>query len=385
MNTKTETTKTRRSITVRAIIAALLALALFGCQRGPSAPPPSGDTSAPPPSESDPGSASAPDTSEPTPDGGDGELFELKAFTPSTFMEFTIADEMGFFRDAGIAIKYVGSQPTGVTDLQLIEQGVIDVSYSGHPSVVALGRISGIKVKMIAPGMVDAPDNPHVTYLVAKDSPLQTLDDIVGRKVAISGTGICTDGYLKYYLQQNGLDPDSVEFVTLPQAGQQELAVTQGIVDVTTSHTPHAAIALETGEVRKLGISWDIFGSPGAGLGARSLPEWIIDDHPDVAQGFVDAMYRARLWSNANPTEAQNLMAAVLGLEEGDVLALVQDENKTIDPEYIEPWVTLAEDVGIIEPGAITPEEIYTNEFVPKDAPESDKDLHWDGKVHNTY
>ncbi|MFP3154310.1 ABC transporter substrate-binding protein [Lachnospiraceae bacterium ZAX-1] len=315
------------------------------------------------------------------------DLFVLRAFTPTTFMEFTIADEMGFFRDGGIQIQYVGSLPTGMTDLQLIEQGEIDVSYSGHPSVVAQARLSGIKVKMIAPGMVDDEKNPHVTYLVKNDSELQTLDDIAGHKVGIGGTGVCTDGYLSYYLNSKGLDASSVEYVKLPQGGAPEQAVVQGLIDVTDSHTPYATLALATGEVRVLGKTWDIFGSPAAGLGARSLPEWIIDEHPDVAQGFVDAMYRARLWSNANPEESANLMAAVLGLKEGEVLPLIQDENKNIEPSYIDLWFELAESeaVGLWETGQITPEEIYTNDFVPKDAPASDADLHWDGEVHNTY
>ncbi|MDR1590183.1 MAG: ABC transporter substrate-binding protein [Oscillospiraceae bacterium] len=386
------TTLPRAARYLAAALAAALLFTASGC--GEKATGEQSPVGSPSPSSSSPAPSgrTAPETAPsdaPTDAGaspaGEEELFELRAFTPSTFMEFTIADEMGFFRDAGIKIKYVGSQPTGITDLQLIEQGEIDVSYSGHPTVVAQGRLAGLKVKMIVPGMVDGPDNPHVTYLVKEDSPLKTLDDIVGKKVAISGTGVCTDGYLRYYLTQRGLDPDSVEFVGLPQAGQQELAVVEGLVDVTTSHTPYASIALEAGGVRVLGRTWDIFGSPGAGLGARSLPEWIIDEHPDVAQGFVDAMYRARLWSNANPIEAQNLMAAVLGLEEGSVLALLQDENKLIDPSYIDHWVNLAEDIGLWEAGAVAADDIYTNEFVPKDAPESDKTLHWDGLVHNTY
>jgi ABC-type nitrate/sulfonate/bicarbonate transport system substrate-binding protein len=132
-------------------------------------------------------------------------------------------------------------------------------------------------------------------------------------------------------------------------------------------------------------MSWDVFHSPGAGLGARAIHDSIIEEHPDVAQGFVDAMYRGRIWSNRNPVEAQNLMAAVLGLEEGSVLALIQDENKNIDPEYIKLWMDLGEKVGVLRPGEVTAEEIYTNAFVPKDIPESDNTLHWDGLVHNDY
>ncbi|MDR3277498.1 MAG: ABC transporter substrate-binding protein [Oscillospiraceae bacterium] len=371
---------------IAAALAIIMVFALYACQKSAGETP---ATATPPAATTPPASdTTTPEDGAPAADPEpipEAELFELRAFTPTTFMEFTIADEMGFFRDAGIKIKYVGSQPTGITDLQLIEQGEIDVSYSGHPSVVAQSRLAGLKIKMIAPGMVDGPDNPHVTYLVKKDSPLQTLDDIVGKKVGYAGPGVCTDGYLKYYLNSKGLDSESVEFVTLPQGGQPELSVVEGLIDVTTSHTPYATLALETGDVRVLGKTWDIFASPAAGLGARSLPEWIIDEHPDVAQGFVDAMYRARLWCNANPAESADLMAAVLGLAPGSVLPLLQDENKNVVPEYIDLWIELAESVALWDAGAVDPADIYTNAFVPKDAPASDADLHWDGLVHNVY
>jgi hypothetical protein len=40
---------------------------------------------------------------------------------------------------------------------------------------------------------------------------------------------------------------------------------------------------------------------------------------------------------------------------------------------------------GLWNEGDITKDEIYTNEFVPKDAPESDKDLHWDGVPNRVF
>lgn len=318
--------------------------------------------------------------------GEEDGLHVLRAFKPKTFMEFTLADELGFFRDAGIKIKYVGAQPSGMTDLQLIEQGAIDVSYSGHPAVVAQARLSGLKVKMIAPGMVDDPDNPHVTYLVSKsNTTINSLKDIGGAKIGIASHTVCTDGYLKYYAQKNGIDPNSLDFQVMPTGGQPEQAVLQGFIDVTDSHTPYAGIAEATGQYRRIGTTWDIFGTPGAGLGARTLPEWIIENHPDVAQGFVDAMYRSRLWSNANPTEASKLMSAVLGLAEGEVETLVQDPNKNVTPSYLDLWFEIAEQVGLWKPGDIEPSDVYTNDFVPADPPASDDNLHWDGRLHNTY
>lgn len=313
-------------------------------------------------------------------------LYVLRAFTTTGFQEFQLADELGFFKDAGIKIKYVGALPSGTTDLQLIQQGQADVSYSGHPATVAQARLSGVQVTMVAPGMVDDPKHPHVTYLVKKgNSKINSLKDIGGAKIGISASGVCTDGYLKYYAQKNSINPKSLSFITMPTGGQPEQAVLQGLIDVTDSHTPYAGIAEDTGKYSIIGTTWDIFQTPAAGLGARTLPDWIIRNYPQVAQGFSDAMYRARLWSNANLTEAGNLVAAVLKLKPGDVRPTVQDSQKNITPSYIELWFNIAEEISLWKHGDIKETDIYTNAFVPKDAPVSDKTLSWSGKVQNNF
>ncbi|MDR1204159.1 MAG: ABC transporter substrate-binding protein [Peptococcaceae bacterium] len=313
------------------------------------------------------------------------ELFPLKAVTPPAgYGELLIADALNFFEEEGIDIVYIGTLGQGITDLQMIEQGECDVSYNGHPASVAQARLQGFKITMVAPGMVDDPDNPHVTYLVDKDSDLYAIDDLVGKKVGVTGTAACIDGYIKYYLNNKGLDSSSIEFVTLPQTWQMEQAVLQGLIDATTSHSTTASIAKTTDDYRVIGSSWTIFESPAAGLGARCLADRIIEEHPEVVQGFVNAMYRARLWINGHLEEAREIGAAYAGLEPEDLVGNVECPEKNIDNDWIKLWFDISEDIGLWEPGDILTTDIYTNQFIPRDAPESDKTLKWDGSIKDT-
>ncbi|MDR3258635.1 MAG: ABC transporter substrate-binding protein [Fusobacteriaceae bacterium] len=314
------------------------------------------------------------------------KLFNLRVVDPPVdYLEFVTAWELGFFEEEGINIEFIGTLPTGLKDLQAIEQGIIDASYSGHPSNIAQARLAGIKVKIVQPGMVDTAESPHVTYLVKKDSKIKSLDDLKGAKVGVSSIAVCSSGYVQYYLERGGWSKDDVEFLTFATSGTQEQAVIQGDIDVSTSHTPYAEITLKTGEVRSIGTTYDIFHSGAGGLGARTLAERIINEHPEVAQGFVNAMYRARVWTNDHFVEAGDLVAAVLGLNKGDVLAIYQDTNKNIDPDYLKIWFDIGIKIGFWKEGDITPDEIYTNQFVPKDAPAADKDLHWDGTPNRVF
>jgi sulfonate transport system substrate-binding protein len=293
-------------------------------------------------------------------------LFPIRVVTQTGFNEINVADELGFFKDEGIKIEYTGVLGQGVTEFQLLEQGINDAFVGSHPPSVAQARLAGVKVKIVAPGMVDNPDFPHVRYLVQKDSPITSLDQIAGKKVAISATGPCLDGYLKYYMKKNNIKGD-VEWVTLSKPGQEEQSLDQGLIEVTTSHPPYAGKELSSGNARQIATSWDILHSPGAGLSCRGFTEDFIAKHPDQVQGFVNAMYKARVWINSHQDEAKKIVAKFLNLEPDDLSVFWYDEEKSINPEYINEWYGIAEDIGLWKHGDITQEEIYTNDFVPKD------------------
>jgi ABC-type nitrate/sulfonate/bicarbonate transport system substrate-binding protein len=291
--------------------------------------------------------------------------------------ELVVADELGLFADEGIEIEYIGILQQGITEHQLLEQGEVDCFVQSHPPVVANARLAGLKSIAVAPGIVDNEQFPHVRYLVQTDSPIQSLDEAVGHKVSITNINPCADGYVKYYVKSQGLNPDDIEFVTLNGTGVQEQSLLQGLVDITTSHAPQSTQTLASGGAREINTSWEIFHSPGAGLSTRGFREDFIEAHPDVVQGFVNALYRARVWINNNMDESLEIVAESLGLGPNDLSSFYYDENKNIDPAYIEQWFEIAEDVGMWEKGDILPTDIYTNAFVPDDVPASDATLHW--------
>jgi ABC-type nitrate/sulfonate/bicarbonate transport system substrate-binding protein len=303
-------------------------------------------------------------------------LFKLRVVTQTTAAsETAIADRMGFFRDEGIEIVYVGTLGQGITQFQAIAQGDIDVYTQGHFTPLAQARLAGLKIVAVAPGMVDDPDNGHVTYLVREDSRLKTLDDLPGAKVGIGSQALCVSGYLQIYLEDRGLDFSKVELITMAQPGQPEQAVLQGLIDVTTSHSPHGGLALAAGGVRVIGKSWDIFQSPAAGLAIRGFSEEFVEKHPDIVQGWVNAMYRARVFNKTNPDQARLALADYFDFAPEDISANVFDQNKNFDPEWVQLWFDMSERLGYWNKGDVLPEDCYTNKFVPRDVPASDLDL----------
>jgi ABC-type nitrate/sulfonate/bicarbonate transport system substrate-binding protein len=353
---------------LKATLAILLTLVLLAGCSTPAANPPATTTTPP---------ATAGDTHTGD-DGEEHELFTLRVITQPIFNEVITADELGFFADEGIKIEYIGTVPTGVTEFQLLEQGEIDAFVSTHPPQVGQARVAGVKAVSVAPGSRDTREYPHIHYLVQNDSDIQSLDDLFGRQIGVASFSACTNGFVDTYL--TSVKPDfteaDVEYILIGQSLEQ--ALIQGLVDVITSHNPAAGVALATGEVREIASSSDILQEENFSLASRGFTEDFMVEHPEVVQGFVNAMYRGRLWINNNLDDAIQLNAYLLGVDPANITAVVYEEAKNNVPEAIDRWVEFGEAVGNWEPGAIKAEDIYSLEFVPEDAPASDATLRWE-------
>jgi ABC-type nitrate/sulfonate/bicarbonate transport system substrate-binding protein len=301
-------------------------------------------------------------------DGRNAEgLFVVRVANPANTSETVIGEVLGFFRDEGIQIEFIGATPSGVSIFQLLDTNQIDFSANGHPPELAQARLRGAKIKAIAGGIVDHPVYSHIRYLTPENSSIKTLDDIVGKKIGIATQGVCHNGYLQYYLKTRGLGAESAEFLSLGQGGLVEQSAALGAVDLAVGHPPHAERVFAGGGVRQVGTSWDIFQSPGAGLAVRAVREDLIEEHPEVVQGLVNALYKARIWANTHQEETKELMAKWLGIDKDSQSVFWFDTNKNIERSHIEKWFEISETLDLWKPGEIQPTDIYTNKFVPKD------------------
>ncbi|MDR2586728.1 MAG: ABC transporter substrate-binding protein [Coriobacteriales bacterium] len=307
-------------------------------------------------------------------DGSTGELFPIRVITQTVFNEIIVGDTLGFFEDEGIKIEYIGTLPQGVTEFQLLEQGEADAFVSVHPPQIGQARVAGIDAVAVAPGSRDTKLFPHMHYLVPEDSPIQTLDDLKGKTIGIPSIAACTTGLVEYWFANKSETADA-EFVAL--GTNLESALLQSQVDASTSHNPFAGKALAAGGLRRIATSNDVLQQEDFSLAGRGFLRSFIEEHPDVVQGFVNALYRSRLWINDHVDEAAALNATSMQLEPEDVSAALWETSKTLKPQDLERWVQLAEIIGNWEPGQIVAEELYDNSFgenIP-DVPESDKTL----------
>lgn len=297
---------------------------------------------------------------------GDKKLFKIKMPTQTGFNEFDVAIALGYFEEEGIEIEYTGVLQAGTSEVQTVVSGSNDV-FTGHPSNVAKAVLAGAKIKIVSPGMIDNADFVHMDYVVKKGGDIQTPEDAKKQKIkiAVSGTGSCSDLVALEWARKNGVPKENLEFVLMPEAQQQQ-AVTQGLVDVANLHPASYKKAHEVGEVQTLFTSWDVLKDPAAGSSIRGFSDKFIKDNPEVVKGFIRALNKVHIYINNNQEEAIKIVAKALDKKPEDLATFWYDEDPEIKDSYVQTWLDLMVTHGQLteeQAGKIKTTDLYTNEY----------------------
>lgn len=198
-------------------------------------------------------------------------------------------------------VSWVLSQGSN-RSLEYLNGGSIDfASTAGLAAVLSRANGSPIKTVYIA-------SRPEWTALaVRKDSPIKTLADLKGRKIAATKG---TDPYLFTLrsLEQAGLGKDDVELVHL-QHPDGRVALERGDVDAWAGLDPHLAASQLQSGARILYRNLD-FNS----YGVVSVTEGFAAEHLQTIKQVLQAYEKARQWARENPEPLAELLAKESGL-----------------------------------------------------------------------
>lgn len=198
-------------------------------------------------------------------------------------------------------VSWVLSQGSN-RSLEYLNSSSIDfASTAGLAAVLSRANGSPIKTVYIA-------SRPEWTALaVAKDSPIKTVADLKGKKIAATKG---TDPYLFTLraLQQAGLTKDDVELVHL-QHPDGRVALEKGDVDAWAGLDPHLAASQVQAGSRLLYRNVD-FNS----YGVLSVTEAYAKAQPHTIETVLKAYEKAREWARQNPDELAKLLATESGL-----------------------------------------------------------------------
>ena len=130
---------------------------------------------------------------------------------------FHLARKEGYFKDEGLNVEFVDS-PSGGESVGKLVSGEVDLSYSSYtPFFLAESRKAAQDkggIKLVADA---ASAGPGSTMVVATpDSSVKKIQDVAGKRVAITATGTISDLLTMSTLKTNHVDYKGIKWVPTP-------------------------------------------------------------------------------------------------------------------------------------------------------------------------
>ncbi|SDL89201.1 sulfonate ABC transporter substrate-binding protein [Pseudomonas indica] len=222
-----------------------------------------------------------------------GSLVLLKA---SGTLEKRLADK-------GIEVQWT-EFPAGPQLLEGLNVGSIDFGTTGEaPPIFA--QAAGADLLYVA---YEPPAPSGEAILVSKDSPLRSVAELKGKKIALN-KGSNVHYLLVRALEDAGLSIRDVTPVYLPPADARA-AFERGSVDAWVIWDPFQAAAEHQLQARTLRDGSGLVSNHQFYLAARPYAE----RHPEVIAVLVEEIRAIGEWTRANPDAATELVAPLLGL-----------------------------------------------------------------------
>lgn len=180
--------------------------------------------------------------------------------------------------------------PAAAPLVEALNAGAIDTGLVGD-APFTFGAAAGVPAKAIA---ATRQNQDGLAIVVPKDSPLQSLQDLKGKRIA-TGRGSIGHQLVLAALENAGLPIDAVDIVFLLPA-DAKAAYARGAVDAWSTWEPYVAQEEVLSGARRVADGRGI--TPGLSFQA-ARDEAIAARRAELAD-FVQRLAQARAWANAN-------------------------------------------------------------------------------------
>lgn len=188
---------------------------------------------------------------------------------------------------------------------EALNAGAVDIGALGDaPYVFALG--SGAPLKVVS--IIHMQGRFTTAILVPKDSPLQSVADLKGKRI-VTGRGSIGHFLAIKALREVGLRSSDVQFINLLPSDARG-ALDSGNADAWSTWEPYTTIAITQNGARVLRSGGDLLSSH---LYLAATGQAIADKRAQL-EDFAKRIERAYQWANQHPQEYAAAQARLTGL-----------------------------------------------------------------------
>jgi sulfonate transport system substrate-binding protein len=225
------------------------------------------------------------------------------------------------FKPLGVEIKWIDFQ-FGPPLLEAINVGSVDFGFVGDtPPIFA--QAGGAKIRYVA--AVKSDGNTQA-IIVPKDSPIKTLADLKGKRVAF-GKGSSAHNLLVASLEKAGLSWSDITPAPLAPA-DATAAFVKGSVDAWSIWDPYLALAELKENARVIAFDKDVH-KPNAFYIAGSD---FVDKYPSLVAKLNAAFASDGVWADSHHEEVAKAQAAATGVDIEAIRRFVARSNYRVVP-----------------------------------------------------
>jgi NitT/TauT family transport system substrate-binding protein len=277
---------------------------------------------------------------------------------------FQIAEAQGYFEDQDLQLKAV-SFPGGTDVVRAIQAKMAFGQAATIPTIIAHEK--AIKdIRYLSGSYYD----PEVVFMVPKDSPVRSVEDLKGKKVGVSEPGSNSTYFATKMITDAGMKPnEDVKIVSVGGPSDAATAADQGVVDASWSTPPLSTkeelegkkrVLIQASEIEPTWVS--------VGLATRQP---FIDSNPKVLKRWITALQKSMDLIQSNPKKAGQVWAKAIEIDP-EVASEALEQYKEaftlkIDREALEANVRAGQELGQLEGEPDLDAMIY-DKFLPAES-----------------
>ena len=221
-----------------------------------------------------------------------------------------VAEKTGLFEKYGInatLIEFTG----GPVEMQALGAGEIDIGYVGTaPALTYMDKT--YKDERVSAHIITGAQTGGIGIIVGKDSNIQKIRDLKGKKVGVLAIGSIQDIMLRDALAKEGILGDvdilAINLASIPQA------VASGQVDAGFTAQPFVSEAVVKGYGRVLAWAEDLpVGSKNMFINVLVARDGFARNNPELVKDLLKIHIEATEYIKNNPEKAAEIASAKLG------------------------------------------------------------------------
>jgi sulfonate transport system substrate-binding protein len=191
----------------------------------------------------------------------------------------------GYGKDYTVDMTFTRGTPEAATLLAAGQADMATLSFAVFATSVVKNVVSG-GMTIVADNYQDGrPGYAQNTFFVLKDSPIQSTQDLKGKKVGINAFGSAVDLALRVKLKKDGIDPRRDLTVVEVAFPNQAVALREKRIDCGILILPFMATEERKGDLRPLFTGADAFG-PYAVIFHTATNDFL-KKNPDAVRSFL--------------------------------------------------------------------------------------------------